>query len=269
MIKKLLTLVLVGCLMSAAYASYQVGFDFEAGWSGDYAPGWINAAYRHGDAPIGKMMQQTALAHSGAFGMQLTADSTPKDSMWWAGVEPANVDSYAMQKQFNPWFSAWYYDDQIADRTGQIYAVPSWVNGYLAGNEDWTDTQFGARFNQPTTGNYYYVAVGENHPGWQDTGVARSTGWHQLKMQLSSADGTIHYYIDGVEVGQSYRNDYEDLVTLGLYTMFTAPLSDWGTDKPYTIWDDVEFGSSYVPAPGALLLGSLGTALIGWIRRRK
>ncbi|MCG8688543.1 MAG: hypothetical protein MI892_26975 [Desulfobacterales bacterium] len=263
--KKILLLI-VACFMAGpALAGYKVEFDFETSWTGDYAPGWVNAAYRHGPAPIGEMMQQTTTAHSGNYGMKLTATSVPHDWMWWASVEPENVNGYAMQKQFDPYFSAWYYDDGAAGQAGQIYSVPSWVNPYISGSEDWTDTQLGARYT--VTDNYYYVAAGENSPGWQDTGVGRSTGWHQLKMQLSSADGFIKYYIDGVFVGQSYRNDYEDLITLGLHTMFEPKLGDWGSNQPYTIWDDVEFGSAYVPAPGAILLAGLGTVLAGRVRR--
>jgi len=134
------------------------------------------------------------------------------------------------------------------------------------GDEDWTDIQFGGRYN--VTDKYYHVAVGEGHPGWQSTGVVRSNGWHNLKMQLSSADGRVHFFLDGVEVGTSYRNDYVDLLNVGLYTMFQDPLSGWGSNKPSTLWDNFEFGSTYVPAPGAVVLGMFGLGLVGWIKRR-
>jgi len=283
----MLTTAAIALAASPTMAAVQATFDFETGWAGDYAPGWENSAYRWGTPPVGKMMQQTTTAHGGSYGMQLIADSVPKSSMWWAGVYIKDRNPEAMKKENNPYFSVWYYDEDAAsvNRSGQMYAVPSWVNLYLTGaksapeGEDWTDIQFGARY--AADDDYYYVAVGENHPGWQDTGVARAEGWVQLTMQLES-DGYVRFYIGdflggtATLVGTSYRNDYIDLGTEnGLYTMFQDPLSDWGDNKPYTIWDDVTIGSDYdgplfIPEPASLaiwgLLGTLGLAA-AWRRR--
>ena len=98
-------------------------------------------------------------------------------------------------------------------------------------------------------------------------------------MQLSSTDGKVHFFVDDTEVGVSYRDDNTDLgEEIGLYTMFTAPLTSWGTDKPYTIWDDVTIGSDYrlgeavVPEPATIVVWSLlGLTVAGfglWRRKR-
>lgn len=252
---------------SSALGTVWFADDFETTWSGDYAPGWVNADYRHGTAPVGQMMQQTSQAQSGSYGLKLTAQSTPESWMWWAAVEAESVPAWAMAKQYNPYVSVYYYDDGTSPAdAGQLYAVPSWVNPYISGSEDWTDVQFGARYS--VTDGYYYVAAGEGSPGWQDTGVDRQVGWHKLKFQLSSVDGKIHFYIDDAEVGQSYRDDYTDLGTaIGLYTMFQAPLSGWEDDKPYSLWDNFEIGSTVPDAGGTLLL--LSAAIGGMVSLRR
>ncbi|MCI0496031.1 PEP-CTERM sorting domain-containing protein [candidate division KSB1 bacterium] len=257
--KKLFTFtcILVLILTGSINAQYTILFSdgFETAWApGNYAAGWVSAAYRHGNAPIAIMQQQNTYVHSGNYGLKLIAQSVPQTWMWWAAVEVENLSSVALDKQYNPYVSAWYYDEREAGRAGQLYAVPEWVV-----DEDWTDVQFGARFS--VTDNYYYVTAHKTGgPGWQNTGVARSIGWHQLKFQLSSTDGAIHFYLDGNFVGLSTRNDYTNLGTaIGLYTMFDDPLSGWDP-KPFTIWDDFEVGST-IPEPGTFLL--LGFGLIG------
>lgn len=268
--------------LPALAVPYEVLFDFDTSWSEDYAPGWENSAYRHGPAPVGKMMEHVAGGVLGSGAMKLIADSTPESWMWWAAVNPIEVHEWAMTKNYTPWVSVDYYDEgwetgSDLHRAGQLYAVPSWVNPYIDGSEDWTDIQFGARMNQgPPNDNYWYVAAGQGSPGWQDTGVDRKTmnapGWVNLKMQLG-ADGFVRFYVDNVYKGASYRNDYIDLVGMGLYNMFTDPLSAWGDNKPAVIYDNFRFGSmADVPEPNTVLL-LLGCAALGlgarFVRRRK
>jgi hypothetical protein len=269
--------LLVGCT-SGAFAGVLGEFNFDTPWGTDYAPGWQNSDYRHGSPPIGKMMEQVAGGTFGTGGMKLIADSTPVSSMFWANVEPIAQYSSLMTKALNPWVSVDYYDQgwesTSLHQAGQLYAVPNWVNLYIPSdppggpNEDWTDVQFGGRRNAGP--NYYYVASGEDSPGWVDTGVDRNfpvgPHWVNLMMQLSNADGKIHFYINGVDRGSSYRNDYADLTGVSLSTMFTAPLSAWGENKPYTIWDNFKYGSD-VPEPSTMVL-LMGVGMIGLGIRR-
>lgn len=219
---------------------------FENSWTGDCAAGWIVAPYRHGYPPGAKMEQISDTVYNGDFGLKLIADSVvpPEDLGWdmfWAAVEGENLPHYAMKKKHNPYVSVWYYDELGDKKAGQVYAVPDWQV-----DEDWTDVQFGAR--NSVIDNYYIATADLPHPGWVDTTVLRTLGWHELKFQLNSVDGFIYFYIDGNQVGKSSRSDYTNLGTaIGLYTMFDTPLSDWGVNKPFTIWDDFEVGSDAYP----------------------
>ena len=273
--KKLITICAVVTMMlvisSVVQAAYLVTDGFETAWSGDYATGWDNEGYRHGEAP-GATMQQVDLSSTGrtGYGAKLTANTVPDLGFdpWWAAVNKTDVDDTKMLKQYDPWLSVDYYDAGHStgkDATGQLYAVPSWVNMYTDG-EDWTDVQFGGRTVAET--QYYYVAAGQNSPGWQATNTSRSettATWVNLKMQLSSLDGKIHFYINGAEVGASYRSDYIDLTSLILNVNYDTPLSAWGENKPSVIFDNFEYGSS-VPEPATIAMLTLGGLLL---RRKK
>jgi hypothetical protein len=272
--KTLLTICVAAVMLlsvnSLVMASYSVTDDFETSWSGDYAANWDNEGYRHGEAP-GATMQQVDLSSIGrtGHGVKLTANTVPNLGFdpWWAAVNRTDVDDSKMLKQYDPWLSVDYYDaghSSGMDATGQLYAVPSWVNMYTNG-EDWTDVQFGGRSTQES--QYYYVAAGQNSPGWQTTGVSRSDpAWVNLKMQLSSVDGKIHFYINDTQVGTSYRSDYIDLTSLILNVNYDTPLSAWGENKPSVIFDNFTYGSS-VPEPATMCLLGLGGLLLA--RRKK
>jgi hypothetical protein len=81
-------------------------------------------------------------------------------------------------------------------------------------------------------------------------------------MQLSSVDGRIYFSLDGIVVGSTVRDDYTNLGTIGLYTMFDAASLGTSGSGSYTIWDDVQVGST-VPEPGTLIL--LGSGLLGLV----
>jgi len=208
-------------------------------------------------------MEQTTIGRNSSHGVKVIVDSVPGGSEWWGIVHNTNINLSAMDKQYDPYFKVDYYDELGSTKAGQLYAVPDSVV-----EDDWTDVQFGGRAS--LTDNYYYTAADVTNPGWQNTNVARTEGWHELMFQLSSADGYIHFYLDGVHQGTSVRNDLTNLGTIMLANMFDAPLSGWGENKPFVIFDNVEVGStSPVPIPGAVwLLGSGLLGLLGFKRRR-
>lgn len=248
-------------------ANYSVSDSFETSWTGNYASGWENITYRWGDASSPQMTQYntitTANGHivtpvSGSYfmGLQITAAGSPESSTnWWGGVEPTFIADGALDRQYSPWVSVSFYDDGAALPSPQLSVVPNTGNP-----DDWTDIQFGQRWNRT---DHYWFGEAMNNPNiWTETNVDRTVGWHELKLVQDTA-GYITYYIDGTLLGTT-TNAYLDLAGPWLMVQFADGM--FGESEVY--FDNFQVGST-IPAPGAILLGSIGVGLVGWLRRRR
>ena len=262
--------------MASAAGTYGVTHDFETSWSTDWAPGWEYAKYRHGDAPIAKM-RQVDLSPYDRTGNGAEIYMAEADWHWWGNVKISNIPNGALDAQYDPWVSVDMYDPGYTDGKdviGQLYTVPSWVV-----DDDYTDVQFGGRPEADPEGSYYYTWADRPHPGWQkvasvtrpDADYDKKGVWRNFKIQLLSSDNKMHYYLDGVEVGVSTRDDYLDLGSLQFHVRFRgSTLSDWPVNKPPSVViDNFQYGSA-VPEPLTMLaVGSAVVGLGGYIRRRR
>jgi len=219
--------------------------DFNAPWSGDYAPNWQNVSYRHGDAAQSLMMQQSTIGRGGTPGVEvsITAAGVPESSTnWWGGVSPTDVPQHLLDKVYNPSISIWYYDASgpLNNPVGQLAAVPTSETQRIDGfDADWTDVQFGARWHQP---DFWY---GQAPDGWLgSTGVPRSQGsWHRLELSLGSS-GQITYKLDDYDgsnlwTGTTTRTDYVSLT--GTYVMNQFDDDDFAHSA--SNWDDFRIES--------------------------
>jgi hypothetical protein len=253
MILGIVGLMLFGTIAAQA-DSYSVHHDFETGWSEDYASGWTSTAYRHGVAPIATMSQVALGDDYGRIGYGAKITVQEADWHWWANIHVTGLPGGVLAKDYNPWLSVDLYDAGSSagrDATGQLYNVPPHV---VEG--DWTDVQFGGRTADAVASTYFYTWADAPHPGWKDSRVSRPSAdepdWVNLKMQLSSADGKIRYYINDALVGSTTRDNYLGLGAPMFSIMFDTNLADWD-DNPYVVIDNFRFGSDAQAAGRALI----------------
>ncbi len=120
----------------------------------------------------------------------------------------------------------------------------------------------------PITLSFDYLGISDNGGAVADSGgfVGFSyglAGTHYWKLATQGSysgveehlidDGKWHSYSLVINPTQDFHIMIED---------FVNPAGD-------AYFDNIKITNAAVPAPGALILGSLGTGLVGWIRRKK
>ncbi len=245
--------------------AYLVIDGFETNWSGTHADNYTNMSYKYtpSQSPATKMTQTTDYVHSGSYATKLQITSTgqyPGASFWGAVLRSFNHN--AMKKEYNPWVSVWYYDKPASGSAfpaGYLSVIP---NTPVPFADERADIQLGTLWNRS---DYYYHTTGNTpptRPYGGSTGVARSEGWHQFKVALTEAGGA-DYFVDGTKVASSHRSDYLGVGYIGLGSF--CPDNDGTSSTVY--YDDLSFGSDYIPEPMSMIL--LGLGILGLVSRKR
>jgi hypothetical protein len=237
-----LVLSMIGLMAIPALASVSFFDDFEAGVGGTHA--WYNWATSGATWPppnpsgINNLLT-TSTDHNHTLGGSKSAREWASDPAAWNAYSDFGVTSGRVVA------TVWVFEDLSNPGTNPI-------TNMLA--------LYGAGANPGVFSDYLYLGIQSNISnttysirsstgGFVNTGVARHSGWTQLKIDASTGAGGVLFYIDGAPVGSATRTGV-DLQYVRLGNNAKSYENFW--------YDDL----SIVPEPASALLLLLGLPML-------
>jgi hypothetical protein len=154
------------------------------------------------------------------------------------------------------------------------YAGFDWNGG--SGNFDITKEGYAGYYTESARSDHWFASA----MGYETRDIVRSDGgvfnfqgaWFSPANPSAAGFVEVRGMLDGTQVGDTARIDLSGATPEWLACNFDGIdqlLFDGssGGHEQYYAFDD--FTYSVIPAPGAILLGSIGVSLVGWLRRRR
>jgi len=180
----------------------------------------------------------------------------------------------------------------FTDRTSFNAATGGGLN-FESFENDWSpvDTMVFSGFTVSETSGLNYLGQARNY-GFMSCVITDGTGalWYDDNTPSYDSIGTFYSFTSPITaLGMDITvQDESSTVTIGGSVNDTLALTIeipqfWGVIEtagintitfnasggPNIGFDAVSYGGAVIPAPGAILLGSIGVALVGWLRRKR